>query len=326
MLAVRNCLPTFSFAAEARIAAAVAQSEYRCRLALHRLFHVTCSQSTENRSPITFDLSQFFSPIVDYAEALYDALADEVFRIGILDLEHFDYDSLLQTLDNLIFQVRDDVLPVTSEQATGPVISPVSASDLFENALGTFDHALCVQLESRVSEEFSRVDDPENGCRRMLAESLRKRLALRNAYWLKEADTRIAEVGTAAENEGREASVIVDWISALVARAPQEFRNGRDAKKPVRRHAKQEAIDTALREISKSLPKSHEEVFQSLEGRTKSGYPDREPFRTAGGWWKGFRKDPPAARAWLSKNWTQLDLPPFARGPKKVITPTTSAR
>ena len=87
-----------------------------------------------------------------------------------------------------------------------------------------------------------------------------------------------------------------------------------DKRKRVRRNAKYEGIDEALREIAKSRPKAHEEVFQALEGRSK--LPNAEPFKTAGGWHAGFKKDAVAARAWLSKAWSRLNLPAFLRGPK----------
>ena len=87
-----------------------------------------------------------------------------------------------------------------------------------------------------------------------------------------------------------------------------------DKRKRVRRNAKYEAIDEALRETAKSRPRSHEEVFQALNGRSKP--PNAEPFKTAGGWHAGFKKDAVAARAWLSKAWSRLELPAFPRGPK----------
>jgi hypothetical protein len=84
--------------------------------------------------------------------------------------------------------------------------------------------------------------------------------------------------------------------------------------KPVRRHPMYEAIDAALREAAKSLPKNHEDVFRALDGRAAT--PNAKPFKPAGGWYKGFLKDPAAARAWLSKNWARLRLKAFIRGPK----------
>lgn len=84
--------------------------------------------------------------------------------------------------------------------------------------------------------------------------------------------------------------------------------------KPVRRSPKYKAIDDALREIGKARPKGHKEVFDSLDKRVK--VPNAEPFASASGWSAGFSKNPTAARAWLSKAWARLNLPPFSRGPK----------
>jgi hypothetical protein len=87
------------------------------------------------------------------------------------------------------------------------------------------------------------------------------------------------------------------------------------AKKPGRRNQKYKAIDRALQEIAESRPRTQADVFKALEGRV--GYPPAEPFESARGWMAGFGRDPRAARAWLSKRWAELDLPAFARGPKK---------
>jgi hypothetical protein len=88
-----------------------------------------------------------------------------------------------------------------------------------------------------------------------------------------------------------------------------------------RRSDRYEVIDIALREIAAALPRTHKEVFEQLDGRVEP--PDRKPFRTAGGWVKGFKQDRHAASAWLSQAWARLGLPPFARGPKPVVSVTT---
>ena len=92
--------------------------------------------------------------------------------------------------------------------------------------------------------------------------------------------------------------------------------------RPERRTAKRnpgaEAIDKALREIAKTCPKSHEEVFRAMNGRFP--VPLASPFLTTGGWLSGFNRDPVPARAWLSRNWHRLQLPAFRRGPKKRPT------
>jgi len=94
---------------------------------------------------------------------------------------------------------------------------------------------------------------------------------------------------------------------------PKEFGK---PKKRVRRNPKYEVIDKALQEIAESRPSSQEEILQSLDGR-RVVTPPAEPFVTARGWMPGFKRDAPAARAWLSKRWAELDLPSLPRGPKK---------
>jgi hypothetical protein len=111
-------------------------------------------------------------------------------------------------------------------------------------------------------------------------------------------------------------SQVAESDPTLRAQEQRGSRKGHGGKKPVRRNAKYEEIDRALREISAARPKSHEEVFQFLDDR-KVAIPSRKPFKVAGGWLKGFRQNHPAASAWLSQAWGRLELPAFARGPKK---------
>jgi hypothetical protein len=85
-------------------------------------------------------------------------------------------------------------------------------------------------------------------------------------------------------------------------------------RKQTRPSTRYSAIDRALRDIAASNPKKHEDVFQLLEYRIV--HANAEPFRSAGGWVKGFKKNPAAAHAWLFKRWSLLELPPFPRGPK----------
>jgi hypothetical protein len=100
------------------------------------------------------------------------------------------------------------------------------------------------------------------------------------------------------------------------ARETPEPAGTRKAKKPVRRNNKYRVIDKALEEFAASRPRTQEEVFEWLEGRHVV-LPPAEPFMDGRGWMAGFRQHPEAARAWLSKRWAELDLPPFPRGPKK---------
>jgi hypothetical protein len=87
------------------------------------------------------------------------------------------------------------------------------------------------------------------------------------------------------------------------------------ARMPARQNQKYKTIDVALQEVAKSRPSTQEEVFRSLDGR-RVVIPQAEPFTAADGWIAGFRRDPAAARAWLSKRWAQLNLPRLPRGPK----------
>jgi hypothetical protein len=100
------------------------------------------------------------------------------------------------------------------------------------------------------------------------------------------------------------------------ARKPQLQNNEQShMPKPVRRNKKYSRIDEALKKISESLPRTQEEVFQSLEDRHVP-LPLAEPFSSASGWMAGFGKDRLAARSWLSKRWGELSLSPLPRGPK----------
>ena len=84
--------------------------------------------------------------------------------------------------------------------------------------------------------------------------------------------------------------------------------------RPARRSPKNQQIDGVLRQIGEALPKTHKDVFQQLKGRV--AFADSYPFKAARGWLSGFKRDPRAARVWLSKQWTRLNLIPFPRGPK----------
>jgi hypothetical protein len=90
----------------------------------------------------------------------------------------------------------------------------------------------------------------------------------------------------------------------------------RKAEMRSRRNENYENIDRALRSISDACPKNQEEVFHFLDKRDIR-MPNREPFKTARGWLKGFRQNPQQARVWLSQAWKRLGLPPFPPGPKK---------
>jgi hypothetical protein len=112
----------------------------------------------------------------------------------------------------------------------------------------------------------------------------------------------------------RLAGAITDLKSGNADQVPGPNEN-RKAKKPVRRNQKYNVIDAALGKVADGRPSTQEEVFQALDAR-RVVIPPAEPFTGARGWIAGFRRDPPAARAWLSKRWTELSLSPLPRGPK----------
>jgi hypothetical protein len=97
----------------------------------------------------------------------------------------------------------------------------------------------------------------------------------------------------------------------------RQWRTGERRQRLVRRSQKYKAIDVALQEAAESRPKTQEEIFRLLEAR-QVVIPAAEPFASARGWVEGFHRDPAAARAWLSKRWAALDLPPLPRGPKSA--------
>jgi hypothetical protein len=113
---------------------------------------------------------------------------------------------------------------------------------------------------------------------------------------------------------GMEQSRAIDQPGTPKADAAVKSPSGGSRPKLLRRGSNNDKIDQALRQIAEVQPKGHEEVFRLLEGRAK--VPDAKPFASTGEWTSGFRRDKAAARAWLSKAWSRLNLPPFPRGPK----------
>lgn len=122
-----------------------------------------------------------------------------------------------------------------------------------------------------------------------------------------EIGAQLSNAPLAVPAEGENAQVLASADVSQVGRKS----------KPVRRNLKYLTIYEALRQIAESRPATQEEVFQSLQDR-KIVIPPADPFRTARGWIPGFRVDHVAARAWLSKRWRELDLPPLPRGPKSL--------
>jgi hypothetical protein len=67
-------------------------------------------------------------------------------------------------------------------------------------------------------------------------------------------------------------------------------------------------IEEALREIADAHPCSYAEVFGQLQERATE-FPRAHPFKVAGGWRAGHKKDPRSANVWLAKIWRKLGLP-----------------
>lgn len=144
----------------------------------------------------------------------------------------------------------------------------------------------------------------------------------------RERDFRVVAVGTHAITESL---AVVFYAGTLKAVAPvpriqtphakggheeeEPSKSHSSGKQPTRRNPRYKQIDAALREISQSRPRTQEEVFQSLDGR-RIPVPPAEPFLSGRGWMAGFARNGAAARAWLSKRWSELNLLPFQRGPK----------
>jgi hypothetical protein len=128
-----------------------------------------------------------------------------------------------------------------------------------------------------------------------------------------EVPPRDLEAASASPESGINQTTEIE-PSAHTHSAPPGKQRDPIVRKPSRRNPKYSAIDKALQEIADSKPKSHQEVFHALDNRVD--VPHAEPFVSARGWHVGFKKDANAARAWLSKRWTHLNLTPFLRGPK----------
>jgi hypothetical protein len=150
--------------------------------------------------------------------------------------------------------------------------------------------------------------------RHNLAMAIKPYLEDRKAHWQSIcALGKPPHASNGTESASREPEPRSDVLGVHEAQAPKQ---GRKAKKLVRRNQKYEVIDKALKEIAESRPSTQEEILQSLDGR-RVVTPPAEPFMTARGWMPGFRRDAPAARSWLSKRWAELNLPSLPRGPKK---------
>ena len=111
------------------------------------------------------------------------------------------------------------------------------------------------------------------------------------------------------------AAAVDESASESAAAPPTDILRLSPARKRANPSRRYSTIDKMLISISDAMPKNHDQVFRFLEER-RVRIPHAEPFERCGGWSAGFRSDPQAARAWLSKRWSLLRLPGFQRGPK----------
>jgi DNA-binding Xre family transcriptional regulator len=217
--------PEFSAAARTRITAVEMESLDRCCRRLDELFGVTCSQSAESGSPVDFDLSQFFAPIMEYATDIYDAVAEGVFNVDIPNLDKVSYQA---TLSCFVFHIRDELLPKQFEEfrdnsgtwADHPI---TSAYYLLTSAWGIFDHPLYEELDAGMREAFKSIDVSDDDWGSVAHEdwgsklwcSLRKRLSSRIMYWMAKAEVGATEIFAAAEKqEGLVTPTQTDSITA----------------------------------------------------------------------------------------------------------------
>lgn len=114
-------------------------------------------------------------------------------------------------------------------------------------------------------------------------------------------------------NELRQATSDADDARTRLELSQTKFQE--TLAKRAKRNSRYEDIDGMLRQIASAQPKDHKEVFTTLDERSIR-IPNADPFRSARGWVAGFKKNRPLAQAWLSKRWSDLNLPQFPRGPK----------
>jgi len=211
-----------------------------------------------------------------------------------------------------------------------------------ESFTGPFDiwaqRAVCVVRGNAAIEEYDRWISsylvailavardrcPELYPRDRLITELQYQLLPRLHYWKAAArrHSREIEAQPTGKDDGQgihQAGAVTPPVSAGSQSAPPTAPLKRpfheENPRPKKRDLKYAAVDAALRQIAEARPRSHEEVFRSLEGRTC--IPNAEPFLSARGWLAGFKRNKPTARAWLSRAWYRLNLPPFPRGPKQ---------
>ena len=196
----------------------------------------------------------------------------------------------------------------------------VSFSDWVESCIKTFQLAATTQVafkdEIPPSQKCQAVDRMAKLFIRRFEASVRshsKGLGKANAKAaIDRLSRRVHEIAARSKQQIFQHALAKEIAEPIVTRVQSEKRK---PQKPVRQNQRYVAIDYALRAIAESRPQTQEEIFQSLEGR-HIAIPLAEPFLPARGWMAGFRKAPVAARAWLSKRWRELDLPPLPRGPK----------
>jgi len=199
----------------------------------------------------------------------------------------------------------------------------------FVHSLPAKEHLMSVTFEDRLGEKRERDFRVIAAGRNATTESLAvtfypgtlRRVGISNRALRKVLDRmRVFRDATALSRILNPASVDVNRTAGSVGLPPTSDDKEADKKKgrgkePTRRNPRYKQIDAALKEISESRPRTQEEVFQSLDNRHVP-LPPAEPFHSARGWMAGFRRDRSAARSWLSKRWSELNLTPLPKGPK----------
>lgn len=194
------------------------------------------------------------------------------------------------------------------------VVSGDAAIEVYDRWISRYLAAMLTLAQDRCPESYPQAQ---------LITELHYQLLPRLQFWKAAArrHSREIQAQAAAVDQGQKtdpAGLVTPPVSEgsqILPAAPFATSVHQKAQKPKKRDPKYAALDALLRQIAAAHPQSHEEVFRSLEGRID--IPNAQPFVGARGWLAGFKRNKADARAWLSRAWSRLNLPPFPRGPKR---------